>query len=97
MKISHNEMRLSIRQTHGFDATRHVETIKVECHSYQPVLSFDVCLFDIEDHPTATQCYAWGVVVSESRIMIPAVLRSSQIFNAEQAICSYLAGQEENA
>jgi hypothetical protein len=90
MKISLSEMRLSIHQIHDCNATHCIETIKIEC-SRQPLSSFNVYLFEIEGHPTATQCYAWGIFINKNLIAIPAVLRSQKIFNAEQAVRSYVA------
>jgi len=89
MKITLGEMRLAIHQTQDCDATNHVSSTKVTALQGSSVVAIDVHLFQIEGHPTAFECYAWGVDVSENRIVIPTVLRTIEMSTPAQAVMSW--------
>ena len=88
MKMSLGEMRLAIHQTHDCDVYRCIESVEIKLTQYPRQKSVDVHLFEIKGNPTATECYAWGLLKGENRVAILAVLRSGEISTAEQAVRS---------
>ena len=90
MKISLGEMRLAIHQLHECEVTKHIGSTTVTLLEGASSVAIEVHLFAIELHPTASECYAWGVEHGETQISIPAILRTKEISTPEQAIKSLL-------
>ncbi|MBC8393462.1 MAG: hypothetical protein H8E17_12970 [Deltaproteobacteria bacterium] len=50
----------TIKKTHGCDS-EHIESVPItETFKGKPVWSGVVEVFNIQDHPEASKCYAWG-------------------------------------
>lgn len=90
MKITLGEMRLAIHQTQDCEATKQISSTKVTELQGSSLIAIDVHLFQIEGHPTAFECYVWGIDVGETRIAIPTVLRTKQVYTPAQALKSWL-------
>jgi hypothetical protein len=88
MKVSLDLMRLAIHQTHDCEATRCIEVVEVAPNPGRIKNTVAVHVFEIEGHPTATRCYAWGVQKDTRTIVIPAVLHSIRAPTAARAIRS---------
>ena len=88
MKISLDLMRLAIHQTHDCEATRCVEVVEVVPNPSREKNTVAVHVFEIEGHPIATRCYAWGVQEDPKVISIPAVLHSVRVPTAARAVRS---------
>lgn len=84
MKLSLDEMRLAIENVHGCDVARLVEKKSVPRPDARAAT--EVHLFEVEGHPKASRCYAWGMEISEAKIAIIAILESANIDSHERAL-----------
>jgi hypothetical protein len=84
MKISIMEMRVAIHQTHDCEATVCLGVSKVKTE--QESDDVEVYLFQVDGHPSASCCFAWGVEYSASKMGIPAVLMTESIKTADDAV-----------
>jgi hypothetical protein len=84
-------MQLAIHQTHACEATRCVEVVEVTLDKDRPSDTINVYVFEIEGRPPATRCFAWAVEKDERTLLIPVVLQTGSIVNADQAVKFYRA------
>ena len=89
MKLRLQQMQEAIHQTHDCEATRCIGVVEVTPDRNNPNDAIKVYLFEIKGHPTATRCFAWAVQQNERTLLIPAVLQTTSLQNAEQAVRSY--------
>ena len=88
VKIFPGEMKLAIHQTHNCEPTKHIGSTTVTLLEGSSRIAIEVHLFEVEGHATASECYAWGVQHGDTKISIPAVLRTKEISTPELAIKS---------
>lgn len=93
MKLTLKEMQLAIHQTHDCEATRCLEVMEVTPDKNSPNDTIKVYLFEIEGHPAATRCFAWGVQQNQRTLLIAAVLQTGGVRNADLAVRSYRGAQ----
>jgi len=85
----------AIRHTHGCAST-HVGTIPVrEDFGGYVVWDGEVEVFDLDQHPAADQCYAWGYQDDAGELQCVAVLRVSPVESPVTAIRAYILAQQE--
>ena len=89
MKLRLQQMQEAIHQTHNCEATRCIGVVEVTPVKNNPNDAIKVYLFEIEGHPTATRCFAWAVQQNERTLLIPTVLQTTSLQNAEEAVRSY--------
>jgi hypothetical protein len=88
MNLRIQEMQLAIHQTHDCEATRCVEIVDVAHGGDQAT---KVYVFEIEGHAVATRCFAWGIQKDERTLLIPAILQTDEVKNAQKAVSVYFA------
>jgi hypothetical protein len=87
-------LRDAIRHMHGC-ASRYVGTAAVK-EEYQgcPVWDGDVGIFDLADHPKASQCYAWGYHDDAGKWQYVAILKVSPVDTPRKAVQAYIVSRE---
>jgi hypothetical protein len=85
-------LRNAIKDAHGCDC-RHVKTVFVTEEFQGAVWEGEVDVFELRDHPTATQCYAWWPRDQEpnSDPRVQVMLALPPATTPELAIRSFLA------
>jgi hypothetical protein len=81
-------LREAIKDVHGCDS-RWTSSILVR----EPFWNGEVQLFELVDHPSADQCYAWSQVAGRDR-RIHAVLHGPTVENAAQAVRATIMARE---
>ena len=83
-------LREAIQNTHGCDST-HADTVAVrEAFNGQIVWDGEVEVFDLIDHASAAQCYAWGFQDDHGQWQYVAVLKTPPVSTALQAVQAYI-------
>jgi len=89
-KIYHPEIEDAKNAVEGLHACKaiFIESVEViETFQGQTVWEGSVHTFDIEDHPTATRCYAWSSPIEgSSKRKFFAVLHIPPVISAQKAV-----------
>ena len=83
-----SEFEKAILATHGAVALLDSRTRVEETFQGETVWTGEVLVFELEGHPTATQCYAWSV---DRRVT--AVLHEGPIDSPEAAVRAAIAAE----
>ena len=88
-------LRDAIRHMHGCSA-RYVETVAVkEDFDGKPAWHGHVEVFDLANHPKASQCYAWGFHDDQAKWQYVAVLKVSPVDSPATAVRAYIVTQHK--
>ena len=80
----------AIRHTHGCESA-YTETVPLnEAFEGKTVWEGDVEVFDLTDHPTASQCYAWGYQDDAGKWQYVAVLKTPPVDSPRKAVQAYI-------
>lgn len=86
----------AIRQLHGCEA-RHVQTVPIhERFRGRTVWSGKVEVFDLQDHPQASQCYAWAHPEENNGERFITVLKIQPVINPRTAVRAAIVSQVKN-
>jgi hypothetical protein len=85
-------LRSAIKNTHGCDS-RHVKTVFVTEEFQGVVWEGEVDVFELRDHPSVAQCYAWcrRDLEPAASAVVQVVLASPPVTTPESAVRSFLA------
>ena len=86
-----SEFEKAILATHGAVALLDSRTLVEETFQGETVWTGEVLVFELEGHPTATQCYAWSV---DRRVT--AVLHEGQIDSPEAAVRASIVAEHRS-
>jgi hypothetical protein len=90
-RVTENECRIAINQTHGLEATKLVDVLPVEIpRAGDEPWRGQVHIFEVHGHPTAKRCFVWPQAVDDTTTVIHAVLEKAPIATPEQAVRSRL-------
>lgn len=80
------DLREAIIRLHGADATW-IESVPVrETFEGEVVWEGEVQVFDLEDHPEATRCYAWSHVSDQGKQRFVTVLHVPPVDSPQAAV-----------
>ena len=86
----------AIRHMHGC-ASRHVATVPVlEAFQGKTVWQGDVEVFDLDGHPKACQCFAWGYQDDKGKWQYVGVLALPPVASPAEAVRAYILMQGKN-
>ena len=90
-RITEDECRIAINQTHGVELGKLVEVLPVEVRRARGVpWRGHVHVFEVRGHPTARRCFVWPQAEDDMTTVIHVVLEKAPIATAKQAVRSRL-------
>ncbi len=90
-ELSVSEFEKAIFATHGAVALLDSRTIVEEAFQGETVWMGEVLVFELQDHPTATKCYAWSV---DGRVTV--VLHDGPIDSPKAAVRAAIVAQTKS-
>lgn len=88
-------LRDAIRHTHGC-ASAYVETVPVkETFKGKTVWEGDVEVFNLTNHATARQCFAWGYQDDAERWQYVAVLKAGPVDSPHRAVQAFILSRKK--
>jgi hypothetical protein len=90
-RITEDEGRLAINQTHRLDPVKLVEVLPVEVRRADGrAWRGNVHIFELRGHPTARRCFVWPQATDDTITVVHAVLERPPITSPEDAVRSRL-------
>lgn len=94
--VSTDQLASAIESQHGGRATL-VQSVPVtEVHDGETVWDGIVHVFDLADHPTATQAYAWSYELDDGRRRFFAVLHAGPIKSPRDAVQAAIVAENKS-
>ena len=86
-----NFLREAVRLAHSCEA-KHLHSVRVKIRLEGNVVwDGDVEVFQLEGHPDASKCYAWGVIDDPDSLRAITMLHMPPITSANAAMKAYVA------